>query len=204
VPVAALQSERAKRQALEQRLRDLEAKLQSGSPPPPPPGPDPIAALLDDPQGFVRSRVEEEVRGVRFELSAQMQRAAAPDYDDAEAALFDYVQAAEASANPVLRLEAEQIRHAIRSSANPAAVALELGRRARALAAVGGDPSALIEREVERRLAERLKTPSPAARSAAGLPSLPASLADARAVGTRTPPGDSGPTPISDIVRFRG
>lgn len=217
--LAALKAEREKRQALERRLAEYEARLtaapQAAPPPAIPPTPEPAApAFWDDPEKFVGSveqrvakLVEDQTRAVRMDIAREMIRTTAPDYDDAEQALFDHVQEARASRDPVKIAQADAIAAAIRNAPNPAAVALQLGRQAKALREAGNDPQAMYERAVQAEVERRMAAMQPAAHASpdptAPAPRLPTSLASARAAAPRAASTYQGPKPFSAILGQR-
>lgn len=215
--LAALKAEREKRQALERRLAEYEARQAPQAAPPPaiPPTPEPAApAFWDDPEKFVGSveqrvakMVEDQTRAVRMDIAREMIRTTAPDYEDAEQALFDHVQEARASRDPVKIAQADAIAAAIRNAPNPAAVALQLGRQAKALREAGNDPQAMYERAVQAEVERRMAAMQPAAPASpdptAPAPRLPTSLASARAAAPRAASTYQGPKPFSVILGQR-
>jgi len=215
--LAALKAEREKRQALERRLAEYEARQAPQAAPPPaiPPTPEPAApAFWDDPEKFVGSveqrvaaMVEERTAALRMEWSREQTRTTAQDYDDAEQALFDHVQEARASRDPVKIAQADAIAAAIRNAPNPAAVALQLGRQAKALREAGNDPQAMYERAVQAEVEKRIAAMQPAAPAspdpASPAPRLPTSLASARAAAPRAASTYQGPKPFAAILGQR-
>lgn len=90
VPLAALTAEREKRQHLEQRVRELEARTQ------PAPERPKLADPLDDPEAFARQvdqAAEAKVARVRIELHQELMRAKHDDYDAREAKFIELAQA---------------------------------------------------------------------------------------------------------------
>lgn len=212
--MAALKAEREKRQALERKIAEYEARLAA-----PPAAPAPAIqqtpeqappAFWDDPEKYVGSveqrvakMVEEQTRNLRMDLARETVRSSAPDYDDAEAALYEHVQEARASRDPVKIAQADAIAAAIRNAPNPAAVALQLGRQAKALREAGNDPQAMYERAVQAEVEKRLAAMQPAAPAApdqSPAPRLPGSLASARSAAPRGAPAYAGPKPLSAIL----
>ena len=206
VPKSALIEERKKRQALEQRLRELETRAAQPAPPPVPQAPQqPQVALSDmlfqDPARFVevmQKQQEEALLATRIATSEAMARQQ-PDYADAEAALTALAQS-----SPVA---ARQISEALRAHPAPAMWALEQGRKLIAqqrwqpLMQQHQDPDAWINAEVERRMSERMAS-APAPSSVPHAP--PASLASVRSSAPRSGAAPwSGPTPMSAIVGRR-
>lgn len=203
VPVSVAQEERKKRQALEARVKELEAKLAPAPVAPQQPAP-PAVPLTDlmfqDPERFVqtlRQQQEEALIQTRLATSEAIARQQ-PDYDDAEAALTAYAQSSPQAA--------AEVAQALRSHPAPAMWAYQAGKqllsqqRWAPVMQQHGDPEAFINAEVERRLAERAAQAAPAPSSVP----LPQSLASARSAGPRNPaPAYRGPTPMSAILGRR-
>lgn len=204
VPVSAVLEERKKRQALEARLREMEAARQAPpSPPQMPPQPAqpevPLSDLMfQDPDRFiqaVRAPIEEQLVATRIAMSEQVARQQ-PDYSDAEAALVAYVEA-----NPAVR---PHVAKALREHPAPAMWALEQGRMLLAQQRWGqviqqyGSPDAYLAA-----MQQQAPQPQPASTAPAAPP--PASLASVRSAGPRTaaPPAWSGPRPLSAILGTR-
>ena len=195
VPVAALKDERSKRQAIEDRLRQAEAfiaQMQQQRQPPPaeqPPAqaPDPIGALLDNPQQFARQIAAEEIRQALAPIAEQQfndrltnsyarAKAKYADYDESDAV----VSAALEAAPPQV---AEQFRARLRSHPDPAQLVLSEGRWLRELHEF---------HQWKQSQAQAAQQPAAPAPSAPQAP-LPASLATARGVGaSRQPDSHSG------------
>ncbi len=203
VPVAALKDERTKRQALEAEVAQMRQLLtqmqQQAKPAPQQPAekPDPIGAMLDNPQGFVEERATQVARQMVAPLEDQMfrdrlnfsvQRArSAPDFEEADALVNAAIQAAPPQIQQ--RLAAEMRRHP-----DPGQWVLDQGR-------------AIKERQEFLAWKQSRNQPAPApepvaqpAPSASAQP-LPASLATARGIGaSRQPEGPSG-SPFDGIWR---
>ncbi len=210
VPLTALKEERGKRQALEAELArarqfiEQVQRQQQVAKQPPAPQPqqnqDYLGALLDDPRQFVGQEVRQAVQTVEqqaFQRHIAMSRsfvaAQAPDYEQAEAALSEYVQR-----NPQF---APHVGQALRYHPNPAQWALEQGRallrqqRWAEVMAQHPDPDAFVASRVpaQPEPEERDELPPPR--------SLPVSLASARSAGApRSASAWSGPTPLSSII----
>jgi hypothetical protein len=218
--VAAIKAERQRRQQAEQRAADLERQLrefqQRQTAPAAPQAPaqpaapaQPPADFWADPEGYVanlhkqtQAEVERRTSEVRFALAAEVVRSQHADYDEAESALHEHVQEAEASGDPMRKAQAEAIRAAIRNAPNPAAIALQLGRQAKMLREAGNDPQVMFQRAVEAEVAKRLaaQQPAPAPVPANPAPRLPTSLAGARAAAPRSASTYSGPRHLSSIL----
>ncbi len=212
--MAALKAEREKRQALERRIAEYEARLAAPPPaaqaPATPQTPKAEQDFWADPEGYVRAQreefarqLEDQSRAARMDLTREMIKATAPDYDDAEQALYDHVQEARASRDPVKIAQADAIAAAIRNAPNPAAVALQLGRQAKQLRDAGGDPQAMYERAVQAEVEKRMAAMQPAASASpdpvAPAPRLPGSLASVRAAAPRAPAPYQGSKPLKAI-----
>jgi hypothetical protein len=204
VPVAVVQEERKKRQALERELAEMRAKAAAPQAAPQPPAQPQVPLedlMFSDPQRFVatlRQQQEEQLIQTRLATSEAIARQQ-PDYAAAEEALSEYYQQSPQAA--------AEVAHMLRTHAAPAMWAYEAGKalmkQKRWLPVVQqhDDPEAWINAEVERRVSERIaQAPAPAPSSAP----LPQSLAAARSAGPRTlVPAFNGPTPISQILKRR-
>lgn len=204
VPVAALKDERSKRQAIEDRLRQAEAFIaqmqqQQRQPPPaeqpPAQTPDPIGALLDNPQQFARQIAAEEIRQALAPIAEQQfsdrltnsyarAKASAPDYDEADSLVAAALEAAPPQA-------AEQFRARLRSHPDPAQLVLSEGRRLRELHEF---------HQWKQSQAQAAQQPAARAPSAPSAP-LPASLATARGVGASRQPDNQGGSLLDGIWR---
>jgi hypothetical protein len=204
VPVQAVQEERRKRQALERELAELRARAAHPVAPQqqPQPAQVPLPDLMfQDPERFVQAlaqRQEEALLQTRIATSEAIARQQ-PDYDAAEQALTAYAQSSPQAAR--------EVADALRQHPAPAMWAYQAGRhllsqqRWAPVMQQHGDPEAFINAEVERRMADRMRTQPAPAPSAAPLPQ---SLASARSAGPRNiAPGFSGPTPMSAILGRR-
>lgn len=201
VPLSAVLEERKKRQALEARLRELEARAAPSQPPAPVPQAAPEVPLEDlmfqDPQRFlqaIQKPFEERLVETRIVMSEQVARQQ-PDYEQAESALMAYLES-----NPAAKAQAAQI---VRSHPAPALWALEQGRAVLAQQKWGqviqqyGSPEAYAE-------ALRASQPAPAPAQPVASPSPavpPASLASVRSAAPRSGAAPwTGPTPLSAIL----
>ena len=194
VPVSAVQEERRKRQALEQRLREMESQYQQYAqrqmPQQPPPQPAVTEAQLADmmfadPQGYHRHQqqmFEQQLLDQRLALSEAMV-AEKTDYPQAEAALVAYAQS-----HPQ---RAAEVRQMLRGSRVPALDAYRAGKELLAREAWGSvtqqytSPDAYIEAERQKWLADSQQQLARPATSSAP-PAPPASLASARSAGPRS------------------
>ena len=198
VPVAAVLEERKKRQAVEARLKELEARIAA---PPPPAAPTASASpevpledlMFQDPQRFiqaVRAPIEEQLVQTRIALSEQAARREA-DYDQAIDALNRHVE----QSPPEVR---NHVAATLRQHPDPARWAVEQGRAILAQQNWGqviqqyGSPDAFLA-------AQRAAAPPVASHPSP--PAPPASLASARSAGPRSGGAPwSGPTPLSQIL----
>lgn len=209
VPLTALKEERGKRQALEAELArarqfiEQVQRQQQVAPQPPAPQPqqqDHLGALLDDPSQFVGQQVRQAVQTVEqqaFQRHIAMSRsfvaAQAADYEQAEAALNEYV-----ARNPQF---GPHVGQALRNHPNPAQWALEQGRallrqqRWAEVMAAHADPDAFVASRAPARPEIEERDELPPSRS------LPVSLASARSAGApRSASAWSGPAPLSSII----
>jgi hypothetical protein len=191
VPLAALNSERDKRRAHEQRVRDLEAELaayrvqqnqRQQQPRQQPKAPD----AWEDPNAAIEyqtRQLRESFRQQAAMMSEEIARSTHKDYDEVIQSLGDAVQA-----NPGLT---EQIWQ----SPAPALAAYKAAQRHRAMAEIG-DPTSYREKVRQELLAE-MQAENPVQRNA---PRLPKSMAAGTNVGNRRGPAWSGPRPLSDLL----
>jgi hypothetical protein len=197
VPLSAVLEERKKRQAIEQRLKELEARLAQPAPPPQPVAPPqpevPLEDLMfQDPQRFiqaVRAPLEEQLLQTRWHLSEQV-HGQQPDYNEAYAALLDLKNRDPAAAAVIDR--------AMRTHPDPGGWVLQQGRALLRQQKWGeviqqyGSPDDFI--------AARQPAPPPANPLP---PAPPASLAAARSAATRAAPVAPGQRSISEILGRR-
>lgn len=200
VPLSAVLEERKKRQALEARLRELEAQRAPSQPPANAPSTAPEVPLEDlmfqDPQRFlqaIQKPFEERLVETRIVMSEQVARQQ-PDYEQAESALMAYLDS-----NPAAKAQAAQI---VRSHPAPALWALEQGRAVLAQQKWGqviqqyGSPEAYAE---ALRASQPAPVPAPSAAPSPAVP--PASLASVRSAAPRSGAAPwTGPTPLSAIL----
>lgn len=184
VPVAALKAEREKRQALERELEAARAK--------PAEAPKPIPNPAEDPAGY-HAAIREEFLVQRVDLSEELVRSQFSDVDEK----FETFKR-HAANNPALVQQ-------VLADRSPW---LRMYREAEKMAAmdeIGSDPKAYRERLRAEILAEmKAERPSDPPKSSPPT-SLPSSLASVRSAGSRTESvGYTGPTPLSEIVRFKG
>lgn len=212
--IAALKAEREKRQALERKIAEYEARLAAPpaaqAPAIPQTPKQPAQNFWDDPEAYVAAQREEmakqmaeQTRGVRLDLAREMVRSAHPDYDEAESALYDYVERVKATNDPAMLAQVNAIAAAINHAPNPAMKALELGREAKNLRDANYDPQAALERRIQAEVDKRLAAMQPAAPPApdqAPAPRLPGSLASARAAAPRAASTYQGSKPLTSIL----
>lgn len=187
IPVRALQDERSKRQALEQRLQQLEAQLQANQPQAPAPD------LYEDETAWFNHRltgvlpqitenVRNELRMERVKESAEEARGKYDDYDQT----IDTFRAL-AEMQPALM---EQMI----GSKNPAEFAYKTAKTHTEVQQYGSI-DALIEKRLKDREAELLQS------TQAQLPSAPPSISSDRSVGARSGPAWGGPAPMSELLK---
>lgn len=194
VPIAALKDERAKRQQIEAELTAMKARLaeiEKATPQQPRPEPQPLPDPVKDPAGY-RAAIAEEVLNERFNMSEMMARR---DYPDLDEKLATFQAAAEA--DPALA-------HKLRSQPHPWDWMYQEAKRIQARNEIGDDPVAFRERVRAELMAELQGKPPAAAPVPPDATPLPTSLAAARSVGARTVKESTGPTPLNEIVRFKG
>lgn len=180
VPLAALKSERRKRQELEGRLSALEQERTKQARPDP----------MDDPDGavaFDRKEMDERDYQNRCSMSQEFMREIHADYDDLELIFME-----EAAKNPAL--SAQLAQHPF-----PAKFAYAEGQRLSQVKAMGDDPAAYIAGEVQKgvqaALAEIQKSKSDAVKAA-----LPESLAEAPSASQKDVKAWSGPKPLDQLI----
>jgi len=177
----ALRDERRKRQEVERRLAELEAKFQAPQEPQAPP-----PSIWEDEQGWQQnfgSRVVTEATlNARFDMSEMLARQANPDFEEMKAEFIALAQQ-----NPVL---AEQAR----SDPHPWQKAYQIAKTAKTARELGAvDVDALKAKLREEIMAEQRSNPAPS-------PSLPQSLADSQSA--RAPVGDVPQMlSLSDILK---
>lgn len=190
--VAAIIDERRKRQELEARLREMEAKQ-----------PEEKVSVFDDEDKAIGSRVSEQTRHLReslFNQSMQIARLVYKDnFSEAENA---FMEAAEG--NPALY-------EGLRNSPNPGEYIYTVGLQFRELADVGGDFVKYREKvgsQYQTQLAEKdaqlaaMKAELEAVKQAkADLESIPRSLNNASS-GAQPKPGQEDPEDLKAITRF--
>lgn len=198
VPVAALKDERTKRQSVEARLAQAEAYIaqmqrqpaQPPAPQQPAERPDPVGALLEDPQKFIGHAVQQALAPVQESLVQQRLAASlhavasqAPDFGEALATVQAHV-----AANPQDQVV---VARALRSHPVPAQWVLEQGRRLKEL------------NEFQQWRQQRAQPPAPETPPApsAPRPSLPASLATARGIGAQRQAEITAASPLESTWR---
>jgi len=188
VPIAALKDERTKRQEAERRLAELETRLAQGTPQRPATLPNPA----EDPAGYHRA-MQDALLDERLNTSEMIARR---DHADMDEKLAVFMEAAKADPSLGAKLATE--RH-------PWDWVYHEAKRIQARQEIGDDPAAFRQRvEAEIRAKIAAEGHPPASSPPAASTPLPTSLASARAVGARATPPPAGPTPIDQIVRFKG
>lgn len=166
VPVKALVEERRKRQELEKRLAEIERQQPSDQAQ--------LGREPDEPLDPVRQRLD---------LSVEYAREQFPDYEDAESAFIEAVQAYP---------RGRELYQKMLEDRHPARFAYQIGQQLLALREIG-DPRTYKQRVMaEAKAATTPPKPSP---------SLPQTLAASRDSGGRFAPSNSAaPTPLGDIL----
>lgn len=194
VPIAALKDERAKRQQIEAELTAMKARLaeiEKATPQQLKPEPQPLPDPVKDPAGY-HAAIADVAFNERLNVSEMMARRDYPDLDEKLAAFQEA-----AKADPALGEK-------LRSQAHPWDWMYQEAKRIQARNEIGDDPVAFRERVRAELMAELQGNPPAAAPVPPDATPLPTSLAAARSVGARTVKEPTGPTPLSEIVRFKG
>lgn len=202
VPVAALKDERSKRQAAEAELaqaRAFIAQMQrqpQAQPVPQQPAekPDPIGAMLDNPEGFVEQRAQQVARQLVAPLEQQMfadrlhhsiaRAQGAEDFAECDALVNAALQAAPQEIQQ--RLAAEMRRHP-----DPGQWVLQQGRALKERAAF----------QAWKQQQAQPAAPAPVTAPATSHAPLPASLATARGVGASRPTDNTAGSPLTRTWR---
>lgn len=191
VPRKAVIDERRKRQELQTKLSEMEAKIKALSEPKqeqrqPAPPPD----LYEDPEGYTLHQQRQFQRSIfdaKVEMSREMMIEKHADYDEVEA-----VFAEAAKHNPQLAQQLVQ-------SSWPAKFAYEMGKKIKFLIEIGEDPEAYRERIRNEVLAEQSGGVQPPANPAAKAPTSLAAVPSAPRA--RKPNGQyDGPVSLSEIL----
>ena len=190
--VAAIIDERRKRQALEQRLKELEAGKPANKP-----------SVFEDEDKAISSRVDEAIRPIREALYKQSLRSAASLHkDDFESAQLAFVEASQ---------QDDRLIAGLRASEDPGEYIYSMGAHIRELADVNGDLGAYkakitgaMKTDLDARDAtiKSMQTEIDALKKAhADLESLPRSL-NTRTSGASPKPGDGDAESIKTLTRF--
>lgn len=181
----AAQEERGKRQELERRMAEMQAKVPQ----------EPAKTFWDDPEAALAkhtAEVRQEATNARLQMAEFNSRQKHPDFDEKVAVFATLLQQTPGLTQQWL------------ASNDPAEFAYTLGKNHKELQEVGGieamrakierDTTARVRAEVEAEL--RAKADALAKDRAA----LPPSLSEARAVGGGNKPVWSGPTSLDNIL----
>lgn len=201
IPRKALIDERRKRQDLEKKFAEYEAKLAELSKPQPPPQqqrqPLPPPDPWTDPQGAIeyeRQQRAMELYETRVTLSEEIM-SAKPDYEDAKRA---FIEAANADPSLAQKL----VRHP-----TPAKFVYEQGKRLAALREIGPDPAAYREQlrqQLRDELMAEMQAQQPSQQSLAPKAPAPKSLAGTTSSVPRDPHGRyaprNGPASLDEIL----
>lgn len=198
VPLKAVEDERRKRQELEKRIAEFEARFAAQQKPQEPVQP---ADWDLDPRGAASQWMAEMNRRtftMAVEMSERVLKEKHSDYEEVR-----NVFAEAAKADP--RLAVELVNHPF-----PAEFAYQQGKRLRMLQEIGDDPESYKARLREELLAElRSQGAAPQAPAQAPRQSAPVPKSLARAPSATQPtrdqrgrfaPSDDGPTPLEDII----
>lgn len=199
IPRKAVEDERRKRQELERKVAEFEARLnQPRQEPQPPPDwdIDPRTAA----QQF-QAQVQEQLYRTKVEMAQEFLRERLPDFDDVVSVAVE-----RAKADP--RLHQQIVSHP-----NPAKFAYDVGRKIKFLSEIGDDPEAYRSRLEAEILAKHgiqpaadggtlQATDAPAKPAAKALPApVPKSLARDVSQQPRAPNGKwEGPKSLSELL----
>jgi len=201
VPLAALKSERKKRQSAEEHLRDVERKLayaqgQQAANQKPAEAKKPFewtedAVLEDIPGAFtkVESNLNERIRDMKFKMSHAAAKAMYPDYDDVMSHLDEASKAL------------PYLGQSLNDADMPALTAYQAVKDYQEQLKAPKNDAERIEAEVQKRLEveiAKLKANS----AGDGVPS-PLSSARGSGAGTASGAAWNGPTPLKDLFGGR-
>lgn len=197
IPRKAVEDERRKRQELERKLAEFEARLaQPKQEPPPPPDWDIDPRTAAEQFQF---QIQEQLYRTRVEMASELMRERHADFDEIVGIAVEKAQA-----NPMLHRQ-------IVTSPNPAKMAYEIGRKMKFLNEIGDDPESYRSRLEAEILAKHgiqpaadggtlqaADAPKPAAKA---LPApVPKSLARDVSQQPRANNGQwTGPKPLNEI-----
>jgi len=182
----AVLDERRKRQELEQRLRDIEAKKE----------PEQAPDWWADPEKAAQhqsQQIEARLYQQKVELSQDFMRSQHEDYDDMEARFMEMAQE-----NPTLRTE-------LQKSANPARFAYETAKKAAEYDAIKDVDSykakleAEVRKDVEAKLRKELEAEQE--KKAKKEAAIDPSLASTSSKGGLKSDDYAGPTPLDEILK---
>lgn len=215
VPLAALQEERNKRQEMERRLAEIEARtrIQTPQQPQQPQQPQPEPEIWTDPNAYFDHRLAptvqamEQMREQMFEMAAGQQLGF--DKVDAAKSAFEEQIKKEGPQGETFRLAQQLFGQG--AQGNPFTKLVEWHKRQSIFAEVGDDPRAWMEREMEKMLADPAKSAAimEKIRAGAGQQPSPAVIPNGRSVppSISAIPGGGGPsgapTAASDMDAFR-
>lgn len=192
IPIAALKDERRRRQEAEQRLAELEARLNQAPP-------QPMPSVFDSEEDFASTleqravqraietltpQMQQQMRATLIEIKRQNYRDSKPDFAELETELFAEMQSNAALAQQVASAE-DPVEFGYRYMKNKKEVArygsLDLDQI-----------RAKIREELQAEAATSLQSQLPR--------SAPPTLSGERNVGSRTGPEWSGPASLADIL----
>lgn len=180
--------ETRKRQALEARIRELEAKVPAAPQ-------EPAKTFWDDPEAALKQQqaaVQQAIVGTKLQTSEAIARSRHADFDEKVAIFSELAQSTPGLAQQML------------ASPDPAEFVYRTATNHKALQDAGGldEMRKKIEAETETRVRARLEAElkDKAEALAKERAALPGSLSDAQSKGTHRPSW-SGPTPLGDILK---
>lgn len=186
IPVSAIQDERRKRQELERRLAEYEARLQQLSNPPQP-APD----MFENPEGFtqhlrqdvVSTAVQQATLNAKLDMSEMMVRQANPDFEEMKEAFLSLAQE-----NPVLAQQALSDPH-------PWNKAYQIAKNHKAMTELGATDVDSLRASIRAELEAELKAQAPAQPAV----DIPQTLATAQSGRTATQP-PAAPPSLSELL----
>lgn len=186
VPVAALKDERNKRQELERQLEELKARSSVPQPTQPPvesqPQPTQPAVMpdpLEDPEAFNKWYTETQEQAQLAQEQAMYNNRVATSKMIVSQQYEDYGEAEKVFAEALAM--SPDLQRQVVASDNPALFAYQVGKKLMTFNAMGDDPEAYINQQVEARLAQQgQQVPQQSPVSDAPVPQSLASTASAQ------------------------
>ncbi len=181
VPVAALKSEREKRQWAEQQLAEMQARFAQQPVEAPSVFEDEAAWQQNFGGQVVNEAVSRATLNARLDMSEMLVRQTHPDFDQVKEQFL-----ALARDNPTLAYTA-------RSDPHPWNKAYQIAKNHQAMQELGATDMTTLRQQIEAKVREELK-------ASIGL-TAPTSLAAERSIGSRNGPAWTGPAPLDDLLQ---